>query len=437
MSRLMSIIVCMFPKHIYPILASLLFLGCNNAYRANYTSISLTKPVADYLSNQTLTIHNNKPNTKTRKVQIQSSYTDTLYKLHFKKIAATTVILEISDSTGKIRNVAIPQTKLRAYPIGTTTTTTPIIVAQIMKQHNPDSYYDYSGEIASGIAILSVLNDAIFYPVLQISARNRQFTVPKTFVLNDLSQVQTLDTNNPNQIYTITQPVNPHITPYLDADFQKHTQVFLAANAGYGFVHRSSRTSYTEKLPPSPWFNVELNFQGQPSLRWGLRYDWSKTNAFFSNMAALQLAYVNTHLKNANLICGVSAGVGRFTRHLGNDFVLSSNILLNRKLGADSFVITRNEFVPNQSNYYLPLSAFIQYESLLAKDVSLTLGVRICSMSSFSTYSSKEFLKTTETIAPGITAERWQNINYPKSVTHESQNLSFQCQIGLNFLISQ
>jgi hypothetical protein len=111
--------------------------------------------------------------------------------------------------------------------------------------------------------------------------------------------------------------------------------------------------------------------------------------------------------------------------------------LLNRKLGADSFVITRNEFVPNQSNYYLPLSAFIQYESMLAKDVSLTLGVRICSMSSFSTYSSKEFLKTNETIAPGITAERWQNINYPKSVTHESQNLSFQCQIGLNFLISQ
>jgi hypothetical protein len=424
-------------RHIYPILASLLFLGCNNAYRANYTSISVTKPVADYLSNQTLTIHNNKPNTKTRNVKIHAPFTDTFYKLNFKKIAATTVILEVSDSTGKIRNVAIPQTKLRAYPIGATTTTTPIIVAHLLKQRNPDSYYDYPGEIATGIAILSVINDAIYYPALQIMARNRQFTVPKTFVLNDLSQVQTLDTNNPNQIYTITQPVNPNITPYLDADFQKHTQVFLAANAGYGFVHRSSRTSYTEKLSPSPWFNVELNFQGQPALRWGLRYDWSKTNAFFSNTTSLQLAYVNTHLKNANLICGVSAGVGRFTRLLGNDFSLTSDIFLNRKLGADSFVITRNEFVPNQSNYYLPLSAFIQYESLLAKDVSLTLGVRICSMSSFSTYSSKEFLKTTETIAPGITAERWQNINYPKSVTHESQNLSFQCQIGLNFLISQ
>jgi len=424
-------------SRIYPILACIVFLGCNNVYRASYTNISVSKPVADYLSNQTLTIHNNKPNRKTRKVQIQSSFTDTFYKLHFKKIAATTVILEISDSTGKIRNIAIPQTKLRAYPIGASTTTTPIIVAHILKQRSPNSYYDYSGEVASGIAILSILNDAFYYTVLQITARNRQFTVPKTFVLSDLSQVQTLDTNYTNQIYNITLPVNPKITPYLDADFQKHTQVFLASKAGYGFVHRSSLTSFTEKLSSSPWFNVELNFQGQPELRWGLRYDWSKTNAFFSNMASLQLAYVNTHLKNANLICGVSAGIGRFTRHLGNDFSLTSDILLNRKLGADSFVITQNEFIPNQSNYFLPLSAIIQYENMLAKDVRLTLGVRICSMSSFSTYSSKDFLKTTETIAPGITAERWQNINKPKSITHESQNLSFQCQIGLNFLISQ
>jgi hypothetical protein len=418
-------------------LIMMLSTGCNNLFRSQTTSVRISKPVAEYLNRQTLTIHNNKLKPTTRKVQIEPSFADTLYRLYYRRLSGTTLILEVLDTLGKIRNIAIPQTKLRAYPVSATTTTTPIIVAHLLKQRSPDSYNDYSGEIATGIAILSVINDAIYYPVLQISARNRQFTVPKTFVLNDLSQVQTLDTNNPNQLYTVTQPVNPTITPYLDADFQKHTQVFLAANAGYVFVHRSSRTSYTEKLSPSPWFNVELNFQGQPALRWGLRYDWSKTNDFFSNMTSLQLAYVNTHLKNANLICGVGAGIGRFTRHLGNNYIESSDILLNRKLGADSFVITQNEFVPNQSNYYLPLSAFIQYESMLAKDVSLTLGVRICSMSSFSTYSSKEFLKTTESITPGITAERWQNINYPKSVTHESQNLSFQCQIGLNFLISQ
>lgn len=423
--------------YVFCFLTILFSTGCNNLYRSRETYVKLSKPVAEYLNQQTLTIHNNKPNPNTRKVQIQPTTNDTVYRLYYRKLSGTTLILEVVDGQGKIRNIAIPQTKLRAYPIGSSTTSTPLIIASILEQRNPDGYYDYSSEVASGIAILAALNDAIFCPIVQLTAKNRQYAVPKTFALRELSHVQTLDTNNPKQIYTITQPINPHITPYLDADFQKHTQVFLAANAGYGFVHRSSRTSFTENLPPSPWFNVELNFQGQPTLRWGLRYDWSKTNAFFSNMAALQLAYVNTQLKNANLICGVGAGIGRFTRHLGNDFVLSSDILLNRKLGADSFVITQNEFVPNQYNYYLPLSAFIQYESMLAKDVSLTLGVRLCSMSSFSTYSSKEFLKTTEIIAPGITAERWQNINYPKSVTHESQNLSFQCQIGLNFLISQ
>jgi len=423
--------------YVFCFLTILFSTGCNNLYRSSETYVKLSKPVAEYLNQQTLTIHNNKPNLNTRKVQIQPTTNDTVYRLYYRKLSGTTLILEVVDTQGKIRNIAIPQTKLRAYPIGSSTTTTPLIIATILEQRNPDGYYDYSGEVASGIAILAALNDAIFYPVVQLTAKNRQYAVPKTFALRELSQVQTLDTSNPNQIYTIKQPLNPNITPYLDAHYQKHTQVFLSANAGYGFVHRYTRTSYTEKLSPSPWYNIEFNLQSQPELRWGLRYDWSKTNAFITDAVSLKLAYVNTSLKNGNLICGVGAGIGRFTRHLGNDFVLSSDILLNRKLGADSFVITQNEFVPNQSNYYLPLSAFIQYESMLAKDVSLTLGVRLCSMSSFSTYSSKEFLKTTETIAPGISAERWQNISNPKSVTHESKNLSLQCQIGLNFLISQ
>lgn len=420
-------------------LFSILSMGCNNLYRSNHTSVKLSKPVAEYLNQQTISIHNNKTNPTTREINVESEspFRDTFYLLQYRRLAGTILILQVTDNQGKIRNIAIPQTKLRAYPIGTSTTTTPLIIGQLLKNNDLQNNYSYSKEIATGIATLAILYDALSYPIIQITSRNRKFAVPKDFMLNDLSQVQTLDTNNPNQIYTITKPVNPNITTYLDAEYQKHTQVLLASNAGYGFVHRSSRTSFTEKLSSSPWFNVELNFQGQPELRWGLRYDWSETNAFFSNMASLQLAYVNTHLKNANLICGVSAGIGRFTRHLGNNFSLTSDILLNRKLGADSFVITQNEFIPNQSNYFLPLSAFIQYENMLAKDVRLTLGVRICSMSSFSTYSRKEFLKTTETIAPGITAERWQNINNPKSITHQSQNLSFQCQIGLNFLISQ
>jgi hypothetical protein len=165
----------MFKRCIYPILACILFFGCNNAYRASYTSISVTKPVADYLSNQTLTIHNNQPNAKTRKVQIQSPYTDTFYNLRFKKIAATTIILEISDSTGKIRNVAIPQTKLKAYPIAYTTTFTPAISALLLSS-TPESNNPYSVNtaIATGITIFSAANDLIMLPITQLFYRNNQ-----------------------------------------------------------------------------------------------------------------------------------------------------------------------------------------------------------------------------------------------------------------------
>ncbi|MCX8485470.1 MAG: hypothetical protein ORO02_09735 [Bacteroidia bacterium] len=417
-------------------LLSTLTMGCNNLYRSNYTSVTLSKPVAEYLNQQTLTVHNNKPNPTIRKAQVQPPFADTNYRLQYRRLAGNSLILEITDAQGNRRNIAIPQTKLKGYPIATTTTTAPVVIAQILKYEDPYSYYNFGTEVAVGVGVLSALSDALITPLVRLTARNRQFAVPKGFALTNLDQVQTLDTSNP-QLYTIAQPINPNITPYLDADWQKHTRVFLATHAGYGLVNQDGHTHYTEKLAPSNWFAAEINLQSSKNLRWGVRYDWTKTPTFFANATTLQVAYVNNQLPNANLLCGVGLGIGLFERIASSNFTETSDLLYNRKLGKDSLRIIENTFVPNRPRYYVPLSAYIQYEALLTNNIRIILGVRMASVKSFTTYNSREFLQTYETIAPGITAERLQTINYPTNNTYNSQNMSFQGHIGLNFLISK
>jgi hypothetical protein len=417
-------------------LVSTLTMGCNNLYRSNYTSVTLSKPVAEYLNQQTLTVHNNKPNPTIRKAQVIEPYLDTNYRLQYRRLAGTNLILEVIDSQGNRRNIAIPQTKLTAFPIAFTTTIAPIVVTKLLQYDDPDAYYDYTSEVAVGVTILSALTDALFVPATKLAARNRQFAVPKTFVLNNLDQVQTLDTSNP-KLYTIAQPINPNITPYLDANWQKHTRVFLGAYAGYGLVHHSTSVIPATKLKPSNWYSVALSLQSRPNLRWGVRYDWSKTPEFQTNATSMQLAYVSNETPNAKLIYGLGAGFGSFTRIASNNFTTIVDILNNRKLGNDSSVVTVNTFIPGQTHYFLPFSVFIQYEAAITKNINVTLGVRMASVSSITSFNSQDYLRTNEVIAPGITAERQQNINYPRTITLNSKNMSFQGNIGLNFLITK
>jgi hypothetical protein len=146
---------------------------------------------------------------------------------------------------------------------------------------------------------------------------------------------------------------------------------------------------------------------------------------------------VSNETPNAKLIYGLGAGFGSFTRIASNNFTTTVDILNNRKLGNDSTVVTVNTFIPGQTHYFLPFSVFIQYEAAITKNINVTLGVRMASVSSITSFNSQDYLRTNEVIAPGITAERQQNINYPRTITLNSKNMSFQGNIGLNFLITK
>ena len=443
MSRVICIIVCMFKRCIYPILACILLFGCNNAYRASYTSISVTKPVADYLSNQTLTIHNNQPNAKTRKVQIQSPYTDTFYNLRFKKIAATTIILEISDSTGKIRNVAIPQTKLKAYPIAYTTTVTPavsvLLLSSTPESNNPyyNNPYYINTAIATGITIFSAANDLIMFPITQLFYRNNQYTVPKTFVLRDIQSVTTLDTQNNEAIFEIALPINPNVTPYLDANYQKQQQIYIQPSIGYGLVHEKYNNSPGTSLPPTIWYNIECNVQSHPNLQWGLILNTTKHKDFQTSMGSMQLAYVNNSIKNGTLICGIGAGLGGFTRKFAPDWIESTPVFEQRVLGSDSLLMIQRAFVANQTHNYIPLHGFVQFEKKIGSNTSFTSTLRFTEITSFVDYQVQRELHTQEIIAPGFVANRTQEIGPKKMEVYNGKNLIFQLSAGLKIQINR
>ena len=436
MSRLMSIIVCMFPKRIFPILACLLFLGCNSAFRSSHTSVRLSPPVAEYLSQQTLLIHNNQPKLQTRQVTLQAPYADSFYTLRYRKLSGNSLILEVSDSTGKMRNVAIPQTKLKAFPIALTTTATPLILGGIFSYRDPIQSYYWDDLAAIGIAFFNASTDALAIPLTKLIYRHQHYAVPTSFVLSDLQAVQTLDTLDKAKLFTITAPVNPHVTPYLDADYQKLHQVHFSANGGYGWTHKSSSNGGSlATLPNCPWYALEFNVQTQENFRWGMHHMRNQDTRFNTNITSLQIAYVNNYLRNASLTCGVGIGFGSFKRNQAENLSLTSNLLNGKRLGPDSLVLIEKEFIPNLQYFFTPLSGFIQYERNLGTDVAWIVGFRMTQIKAHTDYYTRQSLQTWEEIAPGITAERIQNIGYRERESSTSTYMVFQGTIGLKIRI--
>ena len=93
---------------------SLLLCSCNSAFRTNKTQIVVSKDVAKYLSTTNMMVHNNSTKRQThRTVTIRETEPDTPYRLTYKKLKGDLVILQITDSNGYMRNLAIPQIKLK------------------------------------------------------------------------------------------------------------------------------------------------------------------------------------------------------------------------------------------------------------------------------------------------------------------------------------
>lgn len=428
-------------RTVFGIIAVLLLLmllgGCNNAFRSNYTSIQLSKPVAEYLSQQTLTIHNNQPRPKTRKVKVFQSLGDSIYRAQYRKLMGTTLILEVSDSLGKIRNIAIPQTKLKAYPLALTTTATPLIVGGLLSQRDP--YYDpyYIDITAIGIAAAGFATDAMYTPIAMLLSRNNQYAVPTNFTLNNLEEVALLDTSQHNQLYQITVPVNPNITPFLDADFQRKYKVSMGVAIGYGLIHRSTSNVGSPKLPASSWFSMEANVQSQPHFQWGLHHTSTQPSTFNSSITSFQIGYVDNQIKNGELTCGIGLGLGTFKRIKTNNILSTSTFFRDRTLGEDSQVLKTMTFIPGQIYFFAPVSGYIQYNHHIKDQLDFWLGFRFSQIKSSTPYNVTESLLTKEQIAPGIYAERQQNIGSQFRETLHDKNMVFQFNLGLKYKLNQ
>jgi hypothetical protein len=140
---------------------------------------------------------------------------------------------------------------------------------------------------------------------------------------------------------------------------------------------------------------------------------------------------VNNHLKKAKLVCGVGVGLGTFKRSFAPDVNQTSTLLNGRTLGADSIVMIRKEFIPNLQYLFIPVSGFVQYERELGKSVALTVGMRITRIQTNADYYNYEYLKTWEVIAPGVTAERVQNLGFITRDRYSAQNMLFHFNAGL------
>lgn len=435
--HLYPIIVSMLRKCLFIISIALLFASCNSAFRSSHTSVQLSTPVAEYLSQQNLLIHNNQPKLVTRQPKIYAHPYDSSYYLQYRKLTGTSVILEVSDTTGKMRNIAIPQTKLKAFPVALTTTVTPVIAVGFLANRNPHSRYNNWDALALvAIGVLNFSTDALTIPLVYLVNKHQPYAVPRSFSLSDLSTVETVDTFQKEKLYTITAPVNPHVTPYLNAEFQKTFPVFLNASAGYGLVERAFSQSSEPRLGESPWYSFELQIQPSNNFRWGMHHTRNQPTDFQCNTTTLQMAYVNHSLPRSTLSVGLGAGLGSFKRKSAPDLSDTSKLYFNRKLGADSIILIKREFIPNLQYFFPPIAGFIQYENQLTQAVSLTLDFRITRIESHIDYATTQNLKTREVIAPGITSERIQNIGFNQIESFKTKNTLYQFNMGLKIRLN-
>lgn len=177
------------------VIFALLFCGCNSAFRPSKTQIRISQDVANYLAKTEMVIHDNKiKNQVERPIQLEYLNNDTQQpQLTYKRVKGKIVILQIKDSLGYMRNIAIPQVKLSAYPLLFSTTISPTITYFLLSSpHNQERNFF----IAIIYQAIVINIDAYAGAASMLAKRHARYVVPSSFAINKLSEVVTLDTHN-------------------------------------------------------------------------------------------------------------------------------------------------------------------------------------------------------------------------------------------------
>lgn len=422
-------------------LVFLLTTSCNSAFRANSTFIRVSPSVAKYLHHKEVVIHNNDSRKNIfRKVSIEvPRESDSLYRLKFKKIKGETLILEITDSSQNIRNIAIPQSKLKAYPVTLSTTIFPVTGFGLASVEGDGKKFAES--IVVLVGLLSVTTDLIAVPLSQPLFPHQSWTVPPEFTLKNIADVTPVYRKNSENLFEISKPINPNPSAFLNKNYQKKQRFNAQFSMGYGIpdyrkLSTADLSKRSSRMNASPWMNGEFNIQTSSKFQWGFYTAASMEPTTKSSVSALQMGFIHQIQPNAHITFGVGAGLGSFTRLEANSFTDSINRYNNKILRGDSMLHTTYAFKPNEKHNFMPITMYLQYSHKLHRYVNFNVGLRATKFNSYFDYTKTQVLKNSETIAPGIIALRSQMIGEPEEDLTKTKNIVYQMQLGFTFTLN-
>lgn len=422
-------------------LVFLLTTSCNSAFRANSTFIRVSPSVAKYLHHKEVVIHNNDSRKNIfRKVSIEvPRESDSLYRLKFKKIKGETLILEITDSSQNIRNIAIPQSKLKAYPVTLSTTIFPVTGFGLASVEGDGK--KFAETIVVLVGLLSVTTDLIAVPLSQPLFPHQPWTVPPEFTLKNIADVTPVYRKNSENLFEISKPINPNPSAFLNKNYQKKQRFNAQFSMGYGIpdyrkLSTADLSKRSSRMNASPWMNGEFNIQTSSKFQWGFYTAASMEPTTKSSVSALQMGFIHQIQPNAHITFGVGAGLGSFTRLEANSFTDSINRYNNKILRGDSILHTTYAFKPDEKHNFMPITMYLQYSHKLHRYVNFNVGLRATKFNSYFDYTKTQVLKNSETIAPGIIALRSQMIGEPEEELTKTKNIVYQMQLGFTFTLN-
>jgi hypothetical protein len=397
--------------------------------------------VAKYLHHKEVVIHNNDSRKNIfRKVSIEvPRESDSLYRLKFKKIKGETLILEITDSSQNIRNIAIPQSKLKAYPVTLSTTIFPVTGFGLASVEGDGK--KFAETIVVLVGFLSVTTDLIAVPLSQPLFPHQPWTVPPEFTLKNIADVTPVYRKNSENLFEISKPINPNPSAFLNKNYQKKQRFNAQFSMGYGIpdyrkLSTADLSKRSSRMNASPWMNGEFNIQTSSKFQWGFYTAASMEPTTKSSVSALQMGFINQIQPNAHITFGVGAGLGSFTRLEANSFTDSINRYNNKILRGDSMLHTTYAFKPDEKHNFMPITMYLQYSHKLHRYVNFNVGLRATKFNSYFDYTKTQVLKNSETIAPGIIALRSQMIGEPEEELTKTKNIVYQMQLGFTFTLN-
>jgi hypothetical protein len=397
--------------------------------------------VAKYLHHKEVVIHNNDSRKNIfRKVSIEvPRESDSLYRLKFKKIKGETLILEITDSSQNIRNIAIPQSKLKAYPVTLSTTIFPVTGFGLASVEGDGK--KFAGTIVVLVGFLSVTTDLIAVPLSQPLFPHQSWTVPPEFTLKNIADVTPVYRKNSENLFEISKPINPNPSAFLNKNYQKKQRFNAQFSMGYGIpdyrkLSTADLSKRSSRMNASPWMNGEFNIQTSSKFQWGFYTAASMEPTTKSSVSALQMGFIHQIQPNAHITFGVGAGLGSFTRLEANSFTDSINRYNNKILRGDSMLHTTYAFKPDEKHNFMPITMYLQYSHKLHRYVNFNVGLRATKFNSYFDYTKTQVLKNSETIAPGIIALRSQMIGEPEEELTKTKNIVYQMQLGFTFTLN-